>query len=153
MNISVRVASVDDAVEVARLMTGLNDAVGPEPGEDDTPVTPRQAQQRAAAMAPHEEPLLAVAEGRAVGLLSLRIQPYLAQDTPYAEVMELFVEVPWRRRGVGRLLMERAAEMSAERGATYLVVRTWHSNEAAKAFYASVGYAPDEIAFVKHLTR
>jgi ribosomal protein S18 acetylase RimI-like enzyme len=41
--------------------------------------------------------------------------------------------------------------MSAERGATYLVVRTVHTNEAAKAFYASLGYSPDEIAFVKRL--
>ena len=44
---------------------------------------------------------LAEDEGRAVGLLSLRLVPYLDQDVPYAEVMNLYVRPEARRGGVG----------------------------------------------------
>lgn len=47
--------------------------------------------------------------------------------------------------------MAQAEFLARERGATAVHVRTWHTNEDAKAFYRAVGYEPLEISFNKYL--
>jgi len=154
---TIRVATEDDAAAIARLMTALNEAVGPEGGAPATPenvtVTPEQARARLAAMAGMEQVLLAEEGGEAIGLMSLRIVPYLAEDTPHAEVMELYVAPEHRRARLGMLLMAEAQEMARRRGAGVLHVRAWHTNEDAHAFYRAIGYEAVEFCFEKTLPR
>jgi ribosomal protein S18 acetylase RimI-like enzyme len=150
-DVRIRLASTEDAAPVAQLMTGLNDAVGPEGGLPATPdniaVTPAQAASRMAAMAPHEQVLLAFDNQAAVGLLSLRIMPYLAEDTPHAEVTELFVVESHRRGGVATALMREAEHIARARGSREIHVRAWHENDVAHRFYEGIGCSPLEACF------
>ena len=153
--ISVRVAGVDDAQTVARLMTALNDAVGPAYGLARTPenitVSAEQARRRIERMAGVERVLLAEDGGASVGLLSLRIVPYLSEDTPYAEVTELFVVPEKRRRGVARRLLAEAEGIARGRGCTSIHVNAWLDNGEAHELYRRTGYEGVEVGFEKRL--
>ena len=153
--LTFQVATAADAEIVARLMTALNEAVGPDgvldSGRDDIVVTPDQARARIEAMSPGEQVLLAFVDAEPAGLLSLRVVPYLSQDVPFAEVAELYVEPQHRRHGIAAMLMAQAEFVARERGATAVHVRTWRSNEDAKVFYRAIGYEALEIGFNKYL--
>jgi ribosomal protein S18 acetylase RimI-like enzyme len=60
-------------------------------------------------------------------------------DDPKLHLYELGVREDYRRRGVGRQLVESLAELARAHGATRAFVITDESNRAAMAFYASVG--------------
>ncbi len=154
--LTLRGAADDDAEIVARLMTGLNEAVGPERTVSSTPdavlVTPEQARARMQRMAPQEEVMLAFVDDEPAALLSLRLVPYLSQDVPYAEVTELYVLPERRRQGVAAILMAQAEFHARQRGASEMHVRSWHENEDADRFYRASGYGGEEIGFTKHLS-
>ncbi len=50
-----------------------------------------------------------------------------------------------RREGVGAALMSRAAELLRERGCPKINLQVREGNEAALAFYASLGYQEDRV--------
>jgi ribosomal protein S18 acetylase RimI-like enzyme len=153
--ITVRVAGADDAGVVARLMTALNDAVGPAYGLARIPehvlVSAEQARRRIDRMADVERVLLAEDGAAPAGLLSLRIVPYLAEDSPYAEVTELFVVPEQRRRGVARRLMAQAEDIARGRGCSLIHVNAWRDNGEAQEFYRLAGYEAVEVGFEKNL--
>lgn len=81
-----------------------------------------------------------------VGLVVVRVY-----DTPRSPTMvprrrghveTLVVAARHRRRGLGRRLMEAAADWARRKGAVELVLTTWTGNAAADAFYARLGYRP-----------
>jgi ribosomal protein S18 acetylase RimI-like enzyme len=89
----------------------------------------------------HPDTLLLVArwDGKACGFLSAyRLQRF---DHRRAEVLlyEIGVEEPFRRRGVGRALVEEAKRWAAEVGADELWVLTEDDNASARALYAATG--------------
>ena len=64
---------------------------------------------------------LAALDGRDVGMITLRLVPYLDQDAPYAEITEIYVEPDARRKGVAPALTiaaEQAARSAAPRPCT-----------------------------------
>jgi GNAT superfamily N-acetyltransferase len=89
----------------------------------------------------HPDTLLLVArwDGKACGFLSAyRLQRF---DRRRAEVLlyEIGVEEPFRRRGVGRALVEEAKRWAAGVGADELWVLTEDDNAPARALYAATG--------------
>lgn len=60
-------------------------------------------------------------------------------DEPRMHLYEIGVREDYRRRGIGRSLVESFAELARARGARRAFVLTDESNPAAMAFYASVG--------------
>lgn len=136
-------------------MTGLNRAVGPVYGLPNTPehqlVTAEQARTRLKAMAGVEQVLLVEADGECAGLLSLRIVPYLSQDTPYAGITELYIDPAHRRAGLGRCLVAEAERVARAHGCTLVHVNAWRDNVAVQAFYSAIGYEAVEIAYEKAL--
>ncbi|MFZ0545763.1 MAG: GNAT family N-acetyltransferase [Candidatus Promineifilaceae bacterium] len=57
---------------------------------------------------------------------------------------DLFVTPAARRKGVGRALMERAHQFSADSGAGRVKLSTEKTNYKAQALYESLGYVRDE---------
>lgn len=57
-----------------------------------------------------------------------------------AEILTLAVDQPWRRRGVGRSLLEAALAEAAGRGAAAMLLEVGVLNTAAQALYAASGF-------------
>lgn len=64
---------------------------------------------------------------------------------PYYVLYDLFVAPEARRRGVARLLMERAREFATKSGAFRLELQTARTNQTAQALYESLGWKRDEL--------
>jgi ribosomal protein S18 acetylase RimI-like enzyme len=73
----------------------------------------------------------------------------VVQDTPpipilvprrWAMVDSVVVKERFRRRGIGRVLMDEAQRWALSRGATDIELSVFEFNEPARAFYESLGY-------------
>ncbi|HKQ95190.1 MAG TPA: GNAT family N-acetyltransferase [Aestuariivirgaceae bacterium] len=81
--------------------------------------------------------LIAEGGGEALGYVSFHAGVWETYKAIY--VVSLFVKPEARGRGVGRLLMERVRLLGKEMGAGRIVWFVWKRNEAATAFYKSLG--------------
>lgn len=83
---------------------------------------------------------LALAGDRPVGVLL----GYRSQDDPSLAVLQLIaVDPTYRRRGVGRALLERFAGDLRRRGARRLEVVAWPDDRPALAFFRAADLRPD----------
>ena len=70
---------------------------------------------------------------------------------PYAYVSDLVVRSAYRRRGLGRALLEQAERFSRGAGSSLLRVGVLARNEGAGRLYASMGFAPYAVQLIKPL--
>ncbi len=63
---------------------------------------------------------------------------------PFAHIITVDVIEPWRRRGVGRALMDAAENWARERRLTAVALETAEHNLPAQKFYAARGYVKHE---------
>jgi GNAT superfamily N-acetyltransferase len=129
--IDVRQATVDDAVEIARLNQIFN----------ESQATPEEIARQLIAASGVERLYLAEIKKRVVGYACLRIVPTICSAELWAELTELFVEEAFRRQGVGRVLMESVEEAARAAGARELFLLTGFKNVQAHHFYHSIGYS------------
>ncbi len=139
--ITVRRAGPADAAEIARLNRLFNQC--DEPAEAYA--------QRLQAACRVDTPLLAEIGGRCMGTANLRLVPQVFYPEPYAELTELFVEEPYRRRGAARALLAALEDLARAAGAHEVVVRTDFYNHPAQSLYRACGYVHQDIALVKAL--
>jgi ribosomal protein S18 acetylase RimI-like enzyme len=95
--------------------------------------------------------LVAFDRDEPVGLLLAYELPRRHGDEPKMHLYEIGVREDYRRRGIGRSLIESFAELARARGARRAFVLTDESNRAAMAFYASTGGVrtrPDDVVFM-----
>ena len=59
------------------------------------------------------------------------------------------VDPEHRRAGIGRLLLDRAMEMLAERGAPRVVLSTAWRNDAARKLFAKLGFRPTMVEMTR----
>jgi ribosomal protein S18 acetylase RimI-like enzyme len=83
---------------------------------------------------------VAESQGIIVGFACLRVTRSICYDFALAELTELYVDETFRRRGIGRALIEQAERAAQERGAESLMLLTGGKNLAAQEFYRSSGY-------------
>jgi ribosomal protein S18 acetylase RimI-like enzyme len=84
-----------------------------------------------------ELPLLAECEGEPCGLAWVRLD----DDAPdSAHLYQMWVAAGHRRRGVGRALVDAAAEWARELGAKQLDLDVTSNNEAAVRLYEGAGF-------------
>jgi ribosomal protein S18 acetylase RimI-like enzyme len=88
--------------------------------------------------------LLAEHDGRIVGFVTIQLRPAAHEPffTPEARAVvdSLGILPAWRRRGIGRQLMEAAEEWARQRGARRLMLSVWEFNDNALRLYNSLGY-------------
>jgi GNAT superfamily N-acetyltransferase len=147
-DILVRQATLEDAAVLALLLSELNQVVGamgwPEPqcfAPENAIVTAEAMRARLVRAQGIETVFVAEAGAEPAGFTALRLVPYLDQDSPYAEVTQMYVVADYRRRGVGAALIEAAESRAREAGATCVHIMTGLDNSHARAFYAAAGYA------------
>jgi ribosomal protein S18 acetylase RimI-like enzyme len=83
----------------------------------------------------------------------VRVIPYLDQDTPYAEVTQLYVRPGYRRHGVASRLVAAAEELAQAADATCLHILTSVDNAEGQAFYRASGYVAECYDFQKFFER
>lgn len=137
----IREASLAEAAAVAEILQEFNGGT----------VDEQTAAARLEAIKATETVLLAFVEGAAVGLCSVRVQPFLSEDHPYAEVTELYVRPEHRGKGIAKGLMERAEALALGRGATEVILLTGFKNADAQALYRRIGYGDYALAMRKKL--
>jgi ribosomal protein S18 acetylase RimI-like enzyme len=144
-----RVATVDDAEVIARLLRDFNAEFG-DPAPDQPWLSARVAEllrQGVTAVV-----LLEVA-GEHVGLALMRFRPSLWDAADECYLAELYVSPPLRGRGLGRRLLTAAMHHASERGAVYMDLTTTNQDTAAMALYESVGFdrherrGPDTVSY------
>ena len=129
--VTVRQATPDDAVELAGLLDRF----------DGAGATPEQVAARLRACSHVLTTCIAEVERTIAGFACLRLVPHLQGDAPYAELTDLYVDPPYRRRGVARALMTEVETVAAAAGADEIVVITGFDNDGAQDAYHAQGYA------------
>jgi ribosomal protein S18 acetylase RimI-like enzyme len=133
MDILVRIGGLPDAATLSELLYEFNGEVLP----------PDQFARRMEQVKGLETVFLGDVEGMPAGLLILRTAPTLSMAEDWAEITEMYVRPPFRRRGVGRALVERAVGHARYRGCTEVHLLTDATNVAAQSFYQAVGFRQD----------
>ncbi|MFQ3634088.1 GNAT family N-acetyltransferase [Roseiflexus sp.] len=138
----IRVATAADATALARLNAAFN----------DVHLSPECMAEQLARCSGIEWALMAYNGNEAIGFACLRLIPWLCYSVTYAELTELFVVETFRRRGVATALVAYAERLAHEAGATELRLLTGRDNDAALAFYQTLGYDDDdEMLMIRHL--
>jgi GNAT superfamily N-acetyltransferase len=75
-----------------------------------------------------------------VGLLAVHIAPLLFYPAPLARITTIVVTETARRRGIGRALIQFAAELAKRAGCETLELTTGLNREGAHAFYGTLGF-------------
>lgn len=141
MTFAVRPAEPRDATELKE----LGDAVAAEPegwlaiSNGWRSATDERRYLRAVRRYPHAAVLVAeVEEGRVVGRLSIARDQHPASR--HVADVGLMVDVGYRRRGIGRALLEAGVEWAREAGIRKLELHVFPWNEAAIALYENFGF-------------
>jgi len=69
----------------------------------------------------------------------------------FAYISDIFVERPWRRKGIARKLLAAAEREMARRGCYRIRICSKAANRAAVAVYARSGFEPYETIFTKQI--
>ncbi len=139
--IRVRRATLNDAMDLARMLD-LFDGMG---------ATPEQVAARMLACQDVLTTFIGEVDGQPVGFACLRLVPHLQGDEPYAELTDIYVDAPFRRRGVARALVAHLEAAARAAGASEVVIITGFDNEGAQAAYRASGYVHWALAMRKRL--
>ena len=136
MRVTIRFATPADADTLHAFITGL--AVY-EREPDAVLVTPAVLREQLAAARPPFECLLAEHDGVARGFALFFATYSTWRGRPGIWVEDLFVPEAHRRRGVGRALLRRLAQLALERGCARLEWSVLDWNAPALGFYRTLG--------------
>jgi GNAT superfamily N-acetyltransferase len=128
------------------------------PGLDPSQVTARQSATWSRMLATDDLTLYvatdAGGDGEVVGIVTLLVMPNLGYDChPSAFIEAMVVAEPHRRRGVGRLLVERllADAAAASCRKVQLLTHKRHAHDGAHAFYRALGFEAEAEGFRLYL--
>lgn len=85
---------------------------------------------------------LAACDRLFIGLLVSFVAVSTFQARPLLNVHDLIVKDQFRRRGVGKRLLDTAGEFARSRGYCRLTLEVRNDNSEAQRLYSSVGFAP-----------
>lgn len=144
MTIRVRRATADDATAIAGLLAELG-----YPPPSVAAVAPRLARL----VDERQVVMLAVQDGRVVGLATMFVRHVIVDEAPFARLAALVVAADRRGQGVGRALVSAVEELAIEAGCSAMEVTSGDHRPAAHSFYRSLGFEERPRRFVKRLSR
>ena len=129
-NLTIRVATADDAKDIAQLA-----------GQLGYPATVEETVERLRVVNRHSQQAVYVAEasGKLAGWIHVFVRPSLTTE-PSAEVAALVVDEQCRSRGIGQALMYEAERWAKEQGCMTVRLRSNVTRLRAHAFYERLGY-------------
>ena len=136
--VTVRAATPEDAEAICRIYNqGIEDRLATLETELRTPAERRdwlQSRER------RHPVIVAVADGQVIGWGSLnRFNPRPAYD--HVVDFSVYIERPWRGRGIGRQLLGRLIELARDLGYHKMVLAAFPSNTAGVALYRRMGFS------------
>ena len=146
--IEVRAATHDDVDALAEIWPSVHDKhVRANPGYHK-PLAPGAARRLSEGLFARESMrvFLAFLDGAPVGFLAAVLGERPERDSTYARrivfVDTIAVMESAQGRGCGKALMDAAAAMAREAGATSVELEVWDFNEQARGFFAAQGFGP-----------
>ncbi len=139
---TIRKAAERDLPRIIELYEALT-----EEKLDLSPEVRKQVFGEILAMPRHE---LVVAEENAIviGTLVLQIVPNLSHHArPWSQVENVVVDARYRRKGIGRLLMDYAVNRSRAAGCYKVQLASSKKRLEAHEFYRSIGFQDSSIGF------
>jgi GNAT superfamily N-acetyltransferase len=132
MGIEIRDAVESDAEEMAPLLLQLM----------HEPSTPDQIRRRLRRLSTTglDRVLVAVLDGRVIGLAGVHVGWLLHLDHPTARLMSIVVDEGCRGQGIGRRLVEATVELSRAAGCDRLELTSRLARADAHAFYEALGF-------------
>jgi ribosomal protein S18 acetylase RimI-like enzyme len=140
--IQIRPCTPDDAAAVSALLGELGYTISPSQAAENV---------RELCKTGSDSILLATADRQVAGLLASHQCRMLQYAHPVMRVTALVVDQRARRRGAGRLLMERAEQIGTAAGCEFIELTSAMNRADAHAFYCSLGYEPNSLRFRKPL--
>ena len=140
--VTFRKARMGDSSAIARLVTQLG-----------YPTTPPEMEERLKRLLSHPEYTTIVAEAsdHVVGLVGAYLRHALEFDSTYGRLTGLVVDEGWRRRGLGRALMDHIEAWLRQHGASSVTLTSGKHRAAAHRFYEAIGYDATGVRFGKPL--
>jgi len=139
---SIRLATLDDAAELARLLSPLG-----------YPITTNDvATVWQAWAAEGNRALVAQGKGSLLGTITLHRMVVLHRPKPVGRITSLVVDPPARGQGLGRALILAAEDTLIRAGCGLLEVTTHTRRTEAHEFYRYLGYEHTSFRFAKAFT-
>lgn len=93
--------------------------------------------------------LVAVEDRRVAGFVSLHLIPLIHEDGSLVRVTALVVDGSFRKKGIGRKLVDAAESYGRQRGAVKSEITSADTRKAAHRFYSGMGYREYRKRFLK----
>ena len=140
----IRPATAADAGDIARLITDLG-----------YPCSEDQMRARLTALAADAAHAAFVAEvnGKVAAMIGAFVCRIYEEDAPVGRIIALNVDGAFRRRGLGRALVERAEAWFRAQGVAAVLVNSGFRRDDAHGFYEAAGYTAKGVSFRKRLSR
>ena len=134
----VRLATPDDADEVARLLYDFNrEFATPSPGAAVLSARLRR-------LLPGDATLAIIAGAPAVGLALVTLRPNVWYASPVALLDELYVVPHLRGKGIGSAIVERLLALARDRGVELVEINVDEGDVDAQRFYERHGFSSTE---------
>jgi len=101
---------------------------------------------------------VAEVDNRAVGFMSLRVEPSSAEEDLYCKpatsvfVYDLHISPGFRGNGIGKRLLSKADEYAVKRNIPYIKLQVFAGNTHGRAVYQALGYQEVAVTMVKQIT-
>lgn len=91
-------------------------------------------------------------EKRIIGTFALLIMENLAhRGEPSSIVEDVVIKKEWQGKGIGKMMMQYAMDMSRQKGCYKMVLSSHLRREAAHKFYESLGFKKHGFSFIVDL--
>ena len=89
--------------------------------------------------------------GKLIGFVSFSVRLVICYPKPIAELDELYVSPSFRRKSVGKMLINKVLSKTKELGCHRSFIESHYKHEAAHKFYINLGFTNYGYHFIKDL--